>query len=745
MIGQSIGHYQIIEELGGGGMGMVYRAHDGRLDRDVAIKFLRSGVIADAHARRKFRDEALALSRLNHPNIATIYDFHTEENNLDFIVMEYIPGSNLSEMLSIGPMAEERIVHLGKQLVAGLIAAHNAHIVHCDLKPGNIRVTPDDRLKILDFGLARFLGLLDNTSDTSSLSGTPQYIAPERLQGRKPDERSDIYCAGVVLYEMATAKPPFSHGSLAPLFRAIESDMPEAPHLLNPNISEGLENIILKALEKKPDNRYQSAESVFEALDNIKTTPLLPQAKALLTAEGPWENRFWHHEVHERLEERLHYYLVRIRPLDHEDIYAKISAFLFQHKLRSVRIFPIFGSYDLLIRAWLRPEFAADFRNELGSLAPQTKLSDFVVRKILQRWYDNTRQLDRSLLGTLDEKAILRVQSGQDAVLLNKMKIGGLVLEPEKGPPRIHFFVAIRSDGTNPDVIKPATRFIKDYLRKSTAFMQVSLYEGIGFCELLFKGQVANFFEIAKFPNEIAREFKEFGLTTETYLVHVAGHSTGDDAIGEATFSAFRGRNLFVLGIVPEVYATENEELREEVERFLINEVRDRDPSGDERSIVRQFVAAYLRSDESDMEHTLLDYFLPVERSLRKHYQKFSGRMKKDLVEAYRAAGVERGKKLLALGDLLKVCAAILKDSPLADENKELLSDWETLANLRNKLAHGEADCMSNWQPYTLIILKYARRIRKLTRFIETDGIDTTAGMPPEVKTSHYRVNRREK
>jgi serine/threonine protein kinase len=154
MVGQRLGHYLIIEQIGAGGMGIVYRARDERLDRDVAVKVLPAGSVSDEAARKRLRKEALALSRLNHPNIETVYDFDTQQN-VDFLVAELIPGVSLDHKLAAGPLQEKEIVRLGTQMAQGLEAAHEAGIVHRDLKPANLRATPDGRLKILDFGLAQ--------------------------------------------------------------------------------------------------------------------------------------------------------------------------------------------------------------------------------------------------------------------------------------------------------------------------------------------------------------------------------------------------------------------------------------------------------------------------------------------------------------------------------------------------------------------------------------------------------------
>jgi serine/threonine protein kinase len=214
MIGQTLGHYQVLEEIGFGGMGVVHRARDMRLERDVALKVLPAGLLADAGARKRFRNEALALARLNHPNICSIFDFDTQDG-VDFLVMEFVPGASLHERLGSGGLPLEEVPKVGAQLAAGLEAAHAQGVLHRDLKPGNLRITPDQRLKILDFGLAKFLHPEASTEatlsaeETSSFSGTVPYMAPEQLRNGPADPRTDIYAAGAVLYECATGQRAF--------------------------------------------------------------------------------------------------------------------------------------------------------------------------------------------------------------------------------------------------------------------------------------------------------------------------------------------------------------------------------------------------------------------------------------------------------------------------------------------------------------------------------------------------------
>lgn len=264
MIGSHLGRYRIDEQLGAGGMGIVYRAYDSRLHREVALKVLPERSKADDSTRKRFRREALALSRLNHPNIATVHDFDSH-GTVDFLVMELIPGATPAPRGNGLPEGE--VLKLGLQLAQGLAAAHSAGVLHRDLKPANLKVTPDGRLKILDFGLAQLQQPISTTAETETAPvdasgvGTLPYMAPEQIEGGRVDERSDVYGAGAVLYEWLTGRRPFESSSPR-LVHSILYEEPPSPRSVNDSISTGMEQIVLKAIDKNPDRRYQSAKEL---------------------------------------------------------------------------------------------------------------------------------------------------------------------------------------------------------------------------------------------------------------------------------------------------------------------------------------------------------------------------------------------------------------------------------------------------------------------------------------------------
>jgi serine/threonine-protein kinase len=277
LIGKEISHYRILSKLGSGGMGVVYEAEDVRLGRRVALKLLPENLARDQIALQRFEREARATSSLNHPNICTIYEVE-EHDHQQVIVMELLEGKSLKERLREGPISTDELLDFGIQTADALEAAHAKGIIHRDVKPGNIFVVARERVKILDFGLAKVrpLHVAENQSEEESLTlegvipGTTSYMSPEQVRGEEIDARSDLFSLGVVLYEMATGKRPFVGKNRVVLMNAILNAQPSAPSEVNPSLPFGLDRIIAMALEKDRERRYQHAADICSDLRRLK-------------------------------------------------------------------------------------------------------------------------------------------------------------------------------------------------------------------------------------------------------------------------------------------------------------------------------------------------------------------------------------------------------------------------------------------------------------------------------------------
>src|SRR5947207_6216823 len=295
MDGQLIGHYRVLEKIGAGGMGEVFRARDERLGRDVALKLIRPASSDNSDHLRRFEQEARAAAALNHPNILAIFDVGFD-GSIPYIVSELLEGRTLRQRLNEGAIPVRQATAYALQVAQGLIAAHERHIVHRDLKPENIFITHDDRIKILDFGVAKLQVALDQDRAVESMTtvtkhgaviGTVAYMSPEQLRAKPVDHRSDIFSFGAMLYEMLTARRAFRGETEVDTMTAVLREEPPAANLQDAAIPSAYQEIIRHCVEKEPGNRFQSSKDLAFALHS-------------LSGSGPLQSRPFLHEPRTR-------------------------------------------------------------------------------------------------------------------------------------------------------------------------------------------------------------------------------------------------------------------------------------------------------------------------------------------------------------------------------------------------------------------------------------------------------------
>ncbi len=289
------GRYLVESELGRGGMATVFKGTDMVLGRPVAVKVLSPQYAGDANFVTRFRREAQSAARLNHPNLVSVYDTGTDDG-IHFIVMEYVDAKTLADYLAGGGrIMPERAIEIAEAVCDALSMAHAHGIIHRDIKPANIMITSKGDVKVTDFGIARVISGADTIAQTAAVLGTASYLSPEQAQSQPVDQRSDIYSLGVVLYEMVTGRPPFSGDSPVMVASKHVLEQPTPPSKSNPDVSPGIEAVIMKALSKNPDNRYQDAEEIRADLERarlgqpVQATPLLPESARtqVIAPSGP--------------------------------------------------------------------------------------------------------------------------------------------------------------------------------------------------------------------------------------------------------------------------------------------------------------------------------------------------------------------------------------------------------------------------------------------------------------------------
>ena len=297
MIGETISHYKILSRLGAGGMGVVYEAEDTRLGRKVAIKFLPDDLNADAEAAQRFLREARVVSNLNHPHICTLHDIGTHDAR-QFMVMELLDGQSLKDRIARGALSIDDVLDLGAQMADALDAAHQQGVVHRDIKPANLFLTRRGTLKVLDFGVAKLsqsvrgdldatLAPTDQLTSMGTTIGTVSYMSPEQARGQEIDARSDLFSAGVVLYEMATGQLPFQGATVATIFEGLLTKQPAAPSSIKEGVPPEFDQIVFRALEKDRELRYQGAAELRAELKRLKRARDTGQLSAVATAATP--------------------------------------------------------------------------------------------------------------------------------------------------------------------------------------------------------------------------------------------------------------------------------------------------------------------------------------------------------------------------------------------------------------------------------------------------------------------------
>ena len=438
-----------------------------------------------------------------------------------------------------------------------------------------------------------------------------------------------------------------------------------------------------------------------------------------------WQQHVWHHVVHLSLGERLYYYLVSVRPFDAARIKADIDKLLEENEVGGVRAFPLFGPYDLMVRAWLNPAMENAFQKVLREkIRSVLNVLEFIVLDIHERWYTMNRpdgKVDQEILRTLDDKVIQEAQSARSAKdkSVRELIEGGLIVPREDtGKDLINFFVAISLEDSKPALNEQMVTVLAKLISSADSGLRNgSTYSGSGFSHFLVKAQGLKLDPIYKMTESIYKAFSGNNPKTETYLVYGSGHLAGSYMIGKATFRALEGKSIFVKSVIPELYGPGvPSQKKRTIEEFLLG-LQETDLTRGDKRFMREYLLGWLKDDSTEMAKVLFVMFSSLERYLRDNREGFVGRMASKVgvspKDIYEGAEMDPGKEHFALGDLLKIYSVTIKKS--GETGSDDLSDVRTsLAKLRNRIAHGAIDIMSEWKPVLTEVASVLPRLREL-------------------------------
>lgn len=429
-----------------------------------------------------------------------------------------------------------------------------------------------------------------------------------------------------------------------------------------------------------------------------------------------WGRKFWHHRVHERLGETLYYFLVRVRPLDLQELTIRLRALIGDKQLGGISVYPIFGAYDLLVRVWLHPSIAAQFRGWLSdSLRYNHSIHPFAAEHINKIWYD--QEYPKSdLLEELDQAQILAVQSGRDVALLQKLLDANLIIQQNQSG-GIQFFISMYLEEDSFSAQELIANGISRYLQDGDEINNAAIYRGFGFCSILFEGQVQEYVNIAKLTNQLGREFNIYSLMTETYLVQDSNQIISNETIGQATFFALTGRDLFASSIIPELYQSHSPK-RIELERILRDEAFNQPLTQKDKKLLHDYLLGYLEDDATQMATTLFTFFFEFEQYLRLNYAEFISRKTHQSVKEFcEQTKVVLSSKLPTLVDTLNLYSLAIKHS---DKTEKLLltGDWADLVGIRNAVVHG-MDILPRWSDILKALINSLPKVRHLLLIIE--------------------------
>jgi len=769
-----IKHFKVLRFIGQGVTGLVFDVEDENNGQRAALKLLHVHWATDNNTRERFIREVETMSKLMHPRFVRVYESgaHKQPSNpnldLPFFTMELLEGKTLEQHLeeSAGHLLPpSEVARIGQEVAEGLVELSRLGLVHRDVKPSNIWLKGSNQttlskekwnlesVVLLDVGVA-FNPALTRLTNPGVFVGTPNYASPETLSGKLPTPASDQYSLGCVLYEACVGKRPFEGNNLVALLATIIKGDLVPPAHTNSRIPSCLSDVIVTLLAKAPEQRFAKASLLLaqlilcvEKLGSQGPDSSIPIPDGISKANSSVPMYLaWNPQVYGLFDDALTYYLITTTTFKRKTFFSQLKDCLKKHQYQAYRIYQVFGSYDVILRVWVKHGKQAELRNIMEEEVDSIReASPWIVWRIRDHWYWGGDPLDTKTLYKITPDYVRQLQKffgkpeSWDSPLVSEALQQRILRKIEGTNDRILFFTFVDFKGGIVNLEEARNEIIED-LQSRQSILCPALYQTTNHpIALLLKGEARDLFSIGRLVTDLMSRLAIMGAKTAT-LVACDTDIHGNEEITARDIKQAAGIDLAVRRVLPELY---DKEITDAVRHRLEHGVREILVLGNELpeielTQVMDCIAALIPEADMDpgfeMTRRVASIFGDAESKLRKPSIRFlagvlgQSKLQATIDEALKntkTSEQDRKPDFLALGNRLTVICHVIKELRLSDD-QDLIASWSEFANLRNVAAHHAKDLSKEWEKTMVIVVTFLNRFQKLMRFLR-ENVDKSA------------------